>query len=150
MRELELAGSSRVRARVRAAFVTEQLVFDERFRNRGAVERNERSAGSIAQLVHGTRKKFLAGARFAKQQDGRRSPRDLLDELRRARQRSGLTDDAGKVVAARVLLAQEHILGSKAASFERPFDDQHQMPAVDRLLEEVVRAVLHGLHCLVD
>jgi hypothetical protein len=45
--------------------VTEQLRFEERFGDRSAVDLDERTVGTLAQLVDGARDQLLAGSALA-------------------------------------------------------------------------------------
>src|SRR4051812_37861754 len=69
--QLEQPLLASVCAAERAFFVTEQLGLEQRFRDRRAVDRDERFIRGCARVVDATRKKLLTGAGFADQQDGR-------------------------------------------------------------------------------
>ena len=62
---------ARVRAGERAALVAEQLGLEQRFGNRGAVDRDERLVGAGAGVVNAAREQLLARARLADEQHGR-------------------------------------------------------------------------------
>ena len=58
-------------ARERAVPVSEEFGFEELARNRSAIYRDERAAGSFARIVNALRDQFLAGTRLAHHQDAR-------------------------------------------------------------------------------
>ena len=64
----------------RAAGVTEQLAFDERFRNRAAVDRHERRRLAAAEVMNRARGEFLAGARLALNEHGGVTLRHAVDQ----------------------------------------------------------------------
>ena len=69
--QLEAAGLRRVRAGEGAALVAEQLALDQRRRQRGAVDDDERPVAPAALAVERAREQLLARARLAEEQDGR-------------------------------------------------------------------------------
>ncbi len=64
-RGLHLAEPAFVRAGERTALVPEQLAFEQRIRDRGAVDRHEWTASSRRQIVKPARHHFFAGAALA-------------------------------------------------------------------------------------
>ena len=78
---LELADLLLGRAGERAFLVAEQLAFQKRLGDGGAVEADERPFAALAGKVDGAGDQLLAGAAFAADQHrrvGRRDPADLL------------------------------------------------------------------------
>ena len=71
VRQLEPAGPHRGRAREGAALVPEQLAFDERRRQRAAVDRDEGPAAAATAAVDRARDELLARAGFAGHQHRR-------------------------------------------------------------------------------
>ena len=65
MRQLEHAGAAIVRAGEGPFLVAEDLALEQRLRDRGAVDRDERERLPRAQLVNRLRDQLLAGARLA-------------------------------------------------------------------------------------
>src|SRR5208337_380189 len=57
------------RARERAFFVAKEFAFEQRLRNRGAIDAHVVGFGAAAQRVQRPRHQFLAGAAFAQNQD---------------------------------------------------------------------------------
>src|ERR1044072_3368280 len=94
--------------------------------------------------------KLLAGARFAQQQDCGFRLRDSLSFADRTLERFRLAEYSWKTVTTRPLFTQQHILSSESRLFQRALDEQQQVIRIDWFLEEVVSAVFHCLHCLVD
>src|SRR4051794_12550937 len=78
---LELADFPLRRAGESAALVTEQLAFEQRLRERRAVEADERTFFSRAGEVHGPRDKLFAHTAFAADQHGRPAGRGAGDLL---------------------------------------------------------------------
>src|SRR5262245_9775530 len=79
VRDFEQARPIRGGACVRSTDRTEQLAFDETFRNRAAIHRNKRSRGALAQFVNGARDQLLPGARFSFNENGRVISRRRFD-----------------------------------------------------------------------
>ena len=71
MRELEAAGALADGAGEGALLVAEQLGFEHAFRQRGAIELDERLVLARREIVHGAGEQLLAGAAFPAQQHGR-------------------------------------------------------------------------------
>ena len=68
---LELAWLSGNRTGERSLLISEQLRLQQRFRNRGAVDRHERAINSATERMQSAGEQFLAGSALAAQQDGR-------------------------------------------------------------------------------
>jgi hypothetical protein len=79
-RQLDLPGLALVGAGERSTLVAEQFRFDQRFRQRGAVDRHKRAVLARRAPMNQSRDNFLAGARFALQEH-RRSGRGNLHGL---------------------------------------------------------------------
>src|SRR5690606_10224554 len=76
-----------------AAFVTEQLAFDQILRNGGAVDRDKRLRGTRAVLMNAARDELLAGSAFPRDKHGDIAERDLADRLENLLHRLGTADD---------------------------------------------------------
>ena len=105
---LDLSGAALIGAGERAALVAEELGFEQRFRQRRAVHRCERTVPARRRAVDVARDYFLAGARFAGQQDRgvrfgnlRRRAHDVLP-------RRGLTRDSA-ITGARLELGGQRL-----------------------------------------
>src|SRR5204863_5673599 len=71
VRQLELAELLLVRVGERALLVAEELALEQRLRDGGAVERDERLSGARAPIVDRLRDELLAGAALAGDEDRR-------------------------------------------------------------------------------
>ena len=78
--------------------VAEQLAFEHVARHGGAVERQERPAGAIRRAVDGARQHFLAGAGFARQEDGERRRGDAARDAEQLGHLLGDPDALGVAV----------------------------------------------------
>ena len=92
MRVLELASSSS-HASGSAVLDPEQLRFEQRLDNRGAIDGNEGALPAATQLVNLTRDELLAGARFAFDQDREIGARYALDSLAHGPNRQARADE---------------------------------------------------------
>jgi hypothetical protein len=100
--------------------------------------------------VKGAREQLLAGTALALEQHGRigrRRPLQDRDDLRELRI---LADDLRRAAADGELLPEEQVLHGQAAHAERPLHEEQQVVGIDRLGEEVERAVLHRRHRVLD
>ena len=80
-RLFQLAAFLHYRAGERALFVAEQLAFQQRFGERGAVDGHKRLRCARAVAMDGARHQFLAGAAFAAHQHRGHGGRRLGDEI---------------------------------------------------------------------
>ncbi len=142
--QFEAADAALERAGECALFVTEDFAFDQRFRNRGAIDGDERLRLARAERVNGARDQFFSGAAFSRDQYRCRAGRDHLDEaedllhaLRWADQRAENAD-----VAQLAAAGFQFALG--AAQARGVLQDIAQTRGIDRLLDEVEGAGLHG------
>ena len=81
MRALEIAAMAAIGAGEAAAFVAEQLAFEQRRRNGAAVDRHEGTVPPAAERVNGARHDVLAGAALAADQHAGARRRDAADQL---------------------------------------------------------------------
>src|SRR5262249_52756487 len=91
---LQLSWFALCGASVGAALVAEQLRFEQLFRKRRAVERDEWSVGARRGAMQETRDDFFTGSRVAEEQDGRVGRRDLHRLRERMLPRCGLAHNA--------------------------------------------------------
>ena len=110
VRQLELAGAIGERAGEAPLHVAEQLAFDQLRRNRGTVDRDERTGGARAERVNRARDELLAGAVIAGDQDARRRGRDLLDQADHRANRLAGADD---LVLRADFLLEPHVFGNE-------------------------------------
>src|SRR5262249_60210866 len=106
---LEQAGLRRLRVRIGAALVAEELGLEERRGNRSAIDLDERPGTPLALVVDGAGDHFLAHARLPADQHrgGRPAVGALqsghsLDLLLQDLDRRGLADDVGDAAAAAI------------------------------------------------
>ena len=88
------------RAGERAFHVAEELRFEQRLRQRAAVERHERTIAPQRIEMDGARDPFLAGARLAGDEHGAVGARDLLDQLEDGEHLVAAADDVRELVRA--------------------------------------------------
>jgi hypothetical protein len=79
--QFEAPGLRRDRVRKRAPLATEQFAFDERSRQRRAIDVHEATATTCAPLVEGARQKSLSGSGFSEEEHGRVGRGDYVDLL---------------------------------------------------------------------
>ncbi len=133
-----------------ALLVTEQLAFQQVFRQGRAVDGDHRPLAQLRGLVDGPRDHFLARSRLALDQHGGRGVRHVADQLEHGVHARVLADDVLEGVAVLELLAQVNDLVEQLPLAQGPLYDQAQMLEVDRLGDEVVGAQAHGLDRAVD
>ena len=80
LRHFETAGAAFRRARERALFVAEKLAFDQRFRQRGAVDGDKRPLPPRAERMYRARHHFLSGAALAGDQHASFARSGLLQQ----------------------------------------------------------------------
>ena len=102
------------RAGERALFVTEEFAFEKIFRNRGAVDFDERAGGALRMFVNGARDQIFSDAAFAAEQHRRIRRRDALDHRQHGLHLVALRDDVGVGVAAAERFAQRAIFLAQA------------------------------------
>ncbi len=143
--QLEAAGAPLDRAGECAFFMAEDLALDQRLGNGRAVDGNKGVGLARAQVVERARHQFLAGAAFAGDEDGDVGGGDLLDETEDFAHGAGTADhgaeDAGFAEAA----ARHFKLDLGFALAGGVGQDGAQAGGVNRFLEEVVSAQLHGV-----
>ena len=122
-----------------------QFVLDERFGDRGAVDRDERFVAARGQVMDSTGEQFFAGSGFTQQQHIGFGLRDALRFSHRAFDRFAFTDDARKTVVLGPLFTQQNVFRAQTGLFQRAFYQQQQMIRIDRLLQKVVGAIFHCL-----
>ena len=115
-RRLDQADPAGDGAGERALFVTEELALEQRFRQAGAVDRDERRARAQAGFVGRTRDHLLAGAGFAKEQDRRVRWRDTHYQVEHLEEGRILTDQALGRANGTDALQRLHVLGEQRDS----------------------------------
>src|SRR3989441_1361708 len=94
-------------------------------------------------------KELLTGAALPEQEHGRGAHRDLLRLLLRFQQGTALADHL-RVLCLRELFLEDQILGDELPGLQRLPDDYQEMVRVHRLLQEIERPFLDGLHGALD
>ena len=92
------------------ALVAEQLALDERRRQRGAVDGDDRPVAPAAAVVEGPRDEVLARPRLAEEEDGRVGRGHLLDLAQHAAESGAAADDRLEAVEVPHLAVQDHVL----------------------------------------
>jgi hypothetical protein len=134
---LEHATVPALGARERPALVTEQLAFHERGRDGAAVDRDERAVATAAEVVHGARDDFLAGAALAGHEHGRRAGRDARQQREHRPHRLRAADDLAEPPGLLGVGGQLAQLTAEAARLRDLLEDVAQARDVDRLGEIV-------------
>ena len=134
--QLEPALAHRDRAGEGALLVPEQLAFDQRRRQRRAVDPDERPGVAAAALVQRTGEQLLAGARRSQQQHGRVHRRDLRQARQRDSSAATLADDVVEIVVALDFFFQADVLCFEARV--QPLDVRDAAPQ-----RRLVPAALH-------
>src|SRR5207237_4048290 len=98
VRELEASELAAIGARERALLVSEELRLRERFRQRGAVDFDERSVSAAGDVVDDSRDESLACARLAANENRRRAGCCRTDCELNFRDRFRLADDRIEVL----------------------------------------------------
>ena len=144
VRLLEAALPVADRAGERPAHVAEELRFEQRFRNRAAVERDEAMHAPRAVVMDGPRDDFLPGARFARDENRAVRRGDRFEQLEQPRHRPALADHALEPVALLELRPQVGVLRFQPALFERRVEHVQQLIDLKGLADEVPGAALDG------
>src|SRR5438105_8677082 len=143
LRQLELARLRRGGAGEGALLVTEQLALEQRLDDRGAVDADERLVGR-AVAVDDACDQLLARATVSLDEHGRAAGGDAAHVLEQLLHRRRGPDDVVDVQGARRRHVEEVGAAREAAHFERAIDGDVERLDVDRLVDVVERARLHG------
>ncbi|MNN13033.1 hypothetical protein D3C81_1260500 [compost metagenome] len=143
----QLADALALGAGERAALMTEQLAFEQLLGDRRAVEGDEGLAGPWPEVVQAARDQFLAAAGFAADQHVDRRRRQIQHLPAQGLQGRGDAEQARLDVLAQVgLLAQLAVLQHQLALVHGAAQALQQGLRAERLFQEVVGALVHGLH----
>ena len=145
VRQLELAQLPAGRAGEGAALMPEQLALQQLPGDGRAVDGHERSVLARAAVMDHPGEELLAGAALPEQKHGRGADRDLLRLLLRVQQGTALADHL-RVLGLRELFLEDQILGDELTGIQGLPDDDQEVVRVHRLLQEIERPVLDGLH----
>ena len=130
----------------RSFFVAEQFGFDQLRRNRGAVQRDEGSAGPRTALMQRARHQFFSRAGLAENADASFAGGHALYLRHHAAHGLAFPDDLVSAEAAR----QVTILALQAAEFQCVLHGEQQFFGGDRFLQEVERTEARGTHGHLD
>ena len=119
----------------------EQFDFHALRRDRGGIDDDERAVRAAGQLMERARGKFLAGAGGADDQHAAVGRRHAFDRLAQLADRRRAADQRRR---HRRQLLELLDLALEPRGFQRAVGDQHQPVGLERLLDEVVGAVLDG------
>ena len=122
--------------------VAEELRLEQRFRNRAAVDRDEPVGAARAAVVDGARGELLARAGLAGDEDRARRGGDGLEQLDEIAHHAAAADEPVDTVALLELRSQVRVLGSQPALLERGVEHVQQRVELERLGDEVGRALL--------
>ena len=111
VRQLESADLARQRPGERAFLPPEQLAFDERRRNRSAVDPHHRPPLAASEFVDLRCEEFLSGSRFPEQEHRGVGGRYLPDLLQYPPDGRALPDDAGQPQPFSLFQSQVDVLG---------------------------------------
>src|SRR2546425_1718063 len=148
--QLEAALLPPRRAGERALLVAEQLRLEQRLGQRGAVDRDERAAAPRRARVDRAGDELLAGAALALDEHRRGAAGDLLEERHHAAERGARADDRALLEQVVEPLLERAVLLDQVSALEGLADQAQELGALERLGEEVVRALLHRLDRLLD
>ncbi len=128
-----------------ALLVPEDLALEQRFRNRGAVDRDKRLLLTGTELVDGLRDQFLARPRLAPDEDRGRGGRRLLDDLVDLPHLRTAADHRPERALIAQLLAQHLHLAQGVVPLHDLVEEDLQPLGFDGFGQVVVGAVLDGL-----
>src|ERR1051325_7274744 len=133
-----------------ALLVAEEFGFEQRFGQRGAIDRHELAELGLAVEVQRARNEFLARAAFSEDEHGAVGVRDAFDHLENGLDFRRGADELVEVVLRAKLLAEEDIFAQGLPVVERSLDGQAQLIQLEWLLQVVERALLHRLDGRLD
>ena len=130
----------------RAPLVAEQRALHQVSRHRRQVDGDERRFGIARLAVNVARQQFLAGSALAKDQDGCRQLRDLVDEIDDVARDLARPDDKLTLGLVGHLRRQRQHLTVEVLALARIAHQRAQLVVVEILVDVVIGAVLHRLH----
>ena len=121
------------------AFRAEQFDFQTLGRQGRAIHDDERTFGPLGPLVDQAGHGLLAAARRTRHQDAAAGRRDLVERAAHTRRIARRADERDFAPGA---AAETGVLALQLVGFDRAVDDQQQAVGLERLLDEIVGAVL--------
>ena len=137
-------------ARKRTFLVAEQFALDQRLRDRGTVDGDERFAAPRAVVMERASHQLLAGAALADDKHGAASVSHQADLLEQGTHRCTLPDDVVERMPLVQLRVQLGDLGRHGTFFQGHLDAVRQFLQIDRLGEEIKGPFLERRHGCVD
>ncbi len=147
VRLFELAPLHRGGAAEGALFMAEQLAFDQRFRNGGAIDGDEGPIGACAVLVNPPRHQFLAGPVLAADQDPAVGGTGRFDQLTKLFHRRRLSHQLEPSLHFR---PQGPVFLLQPVLIERMLDAKRDVLEGQRLFDVVVGSELDGFDGRLD
>ena len=123
--------------------MAEEFGLQEIFRERAAVDGHERRELPAAVEMQRPRDEFLAGAAFAKDQDGAVGVGDLFDQFEDLVHFRRGADDLVELILLAKLLFEEDVFRDGFVVLQRAFDAEFEVVQLERLFEIIVRALFH-------
>ena len=143
--EFKLAHAAGRRIGKRALFVAEQLAFDQRLGEGGAVQRYKRAVPPSAVVMQGLGDQFLAGAALTGDQHRCPAVGDLFDLAVNLLHWPTFADEVVKRISLSHLCTQLFDFAFELLRVERAVHDDPEFFDVERLREIVCRPQLHGI-----
>ena len=133
-----------------AAHVTEELGFEQRLRDRAAVEGDEAIRAARAAVVNRARGKLLSRPRFAGDEHGARRRGHGFQELEEVAHHAAASDEAVDPVALLELRSEIGVLRAEPALLERRVQDMEQRVELKRLGDEIGCPLLDRVDRVLD
>src|SRR5678815_1593739 len=146
VRQLEAPFAAIGGAGERPLLVAEDFALEQRFRNRGAIDRHERLVRARAQLMNHLRHELLAGARLAPDQYGGGGRRRLLDDLIDLPHAGAAADHAAEASLLAQLATQHLHLAQRVLALDDLVEQNLEALRLDRLGQVVVGALFDRLN----
>ncbi|RMR91538.1 hypothetical protein ALP78_05388 [Pseudomonas coronafaciens pv. striafaciens] len=145
--KLELADTPLLRAGKGPWLVAEQLAFHHRFSQRAGVDRHERAAAAVGQIVQRAGDHFFACAGFAEDQHVGSRPGQCADLFAQTQDRRRLTDQAcAQLLAITQGQAQAAVIQHQTAQRQSAAHAVEHGVAGEGLFQKVVGPGAHGLY----
>ena len=125
--------------------MTEQLCFQQRLRDRAAVDRDEAVRTPRTPVMDRARRQLLAGSGFTGNQHRAGGGRDGLEQLREIAHGAAAADESVDAIALLQLRTQIRVLRAQAPLLEGGVQDVQQRVELERLGDEVRSALFDGV-----
>jgi hypothetical protein len=121
----------------RTAYVAEELGFEQRFRNRAAVQRDEAVRAPRTVVMDGASRQFLAGTGLAGDQNGTGRCRNCFEQLKKLAHNAAAANESVNAIPIFELRSQVCVFRFESTLFERGAKDMQQRVELERLGDEV-------------